>query len=185
MNGFSDICHHIIIQKNKLELEDIKNEYIESHSYYWLMYDLYLRQFININIINKYIFDWCNYDLHNIIDYYNLNLLKLGLNNEFRRTKSLTQCYNEYWKTIKNDHSNRWKVIHKIINYPYDLIFYNMDDLYHDDIFTNYLGITISKYKQLLYLEKIYTDNPYKIRIYHNIILFQIDEYIVKYIHDS
>ena len=172
LNGHNYVCDSILNIKNNLELKDIQNQYIEIHFFNWLTHDLNLRTFIQKN---RY--------LPNILKfkfYYNNNLSLLGLDNLYRRTKSLTDCHKDYWRTIKTN--LQWNIMHKTIKYPYQLIFYDIDDIYHNDIFTNCNGIKLSMIEQLNYLEQIYSSSTlYILHDYSDITFFHIDQYIIKY----
>ena len=61
LNGFRELSEKIIIFKNDLELEKIKEEYIERDFYNWLTHDLSLRKDLalnNLDHIQSYILDY-------------------------------------------------------------------------------------------------------------------------------
>ena len=48
--------------------------------------------------------------------------------------------------------------INSIITYPHKLRLFSIDDLYHDDIYTNRFGIILTDLEQLYYLDLIYNN---------------------------
>ena len=94
------------------EIHEIKKEHIEYDFYNWLNCDLIVRKSL----------EYSN-GPHLTIDFYQNNYENLGLleleKNSYRRTKSLTECFNsKWWKTQYKTHFNKWYSIHRIINYP-------------------------------------------------------------------
>ena len=60
LNGFREISEKIIRMKNYLELEEIKEDYIEKDFYNWLTHDLSLRRDLalnNVDHIKSYIIE--------------------------------------------------------------------------------------------------------------------------------
>ena len=91
LNGFrKTYLEKIIRMKNYLELEEIKEDYIEKDFYNWLTHDLSLRRDLalnNVDHIKSY-----------IIDYYtDINLYGLEKFDDWRRTSSLTESFNSKW----------------------------------------------------------------------------------------
>jgi len=76
---------------------------------------------------------------------------------------------------------NYKKVVNKIITYPYQLTFYNMEDIYHDDIFTNKFGIILTYMEQMIYLDKIYNNKILPVIVHDDIIFYEYQGYLIKY----
>jgi hypothetical protein len=102
----------------------------------------------------------------------------------------------QFKKDIETDESRRYhiennvidksiidnmKIINKIITYPYRLTFYNMDDIYHDDIFTNKFGIILTYMEQMIYLDKIYNNIILPVIVNNDIIFYEYQGYLIKY----
>jgi len=81
-------------------------------------------------------------------------------------------------KKKKDDCKN---IINNIITYPHSLVFYNIDDLYHNDIFTNKFGHILSLFEQLFYLEKIYFEKLNKVIYSKDYIYYEFNGYLIKY----
>ena len=108
LNGFRELSEKIIIFKNDLELEKIKEEYIERDFYNWLTHDLSLRKDLalnNLDHIQSYILDY----------YTDLNLLGLQKFDDCRRTTSLTESFNSKW-WLTTEKRIKWIDIHYFIN---------------------------------------------------------------------
>lgn len=121
LNGFREISEKIIRMKINLELEDIKEDYIEKDFYNWLTHDLTLRRDLalnNIDHIKSY-----------IIDYYtDINLYGLEKFDDWRRTSSLTESFNSKW-WLRTEKRIKWIDIHYLINeINYIKIFQGIDD---------------------------------------------------------
>jgi hypothetical protein len=112
LNGFSNIARYIIDIKNDKFFFDFnknKEETIETHFYEWLNHDLKTRQTFNEN---RYSINKLDINLYN---YYQHNLANLGLNHEYRRIKSLSNCFeSKWWKTTAKNYGG-WNIIHRII----------------------------------------------------------------------
>ena len=68
-----------------------------------------------------------------------------------------------------------------IISYPYDLTFFNMDDMYHNDVFTNWKGIKIKDKDKYIYLDMIYTKNINSVIKNHHHIYYEWGGYLIRY----
>jgi hypothetical protein len=131
LGGCKDISIQIIQEKNKLELEDRKQEVIERDFYNWLNYDLPTRNFLGSLIIeyqSKSENDKTDFLLNNIefkqynreyvtdyFNYYDKLKEKLGLNSLFeRKDKTHLLFQRQWWKTTEKN-SLPWKHNHLII----------------------------------------------------------------------
>lgn len=125
LNHNYDLINLIIQFKNTLEIEDIKDFYIENNFYNWLNHDLKKRQRIDLNRFNVHQLE------KGIISHYDKYSANLGLNNGYRRVKGLNECFqSKWWKyTFKN--SIEWKLIHKSIKS--DICIYHSKDMYAID----------------------------------------------------
>ena len=150
LNGHKEISDKICNYINEFELDDIKYEYNEINFYNWLNYDLILRN--KLGTIQKD-FDKLSSDEgkldfieknknNSLFNYYYYLLPRLGLtweaNNYFRRSKSLTDCFNSQWWRTTEKNNIEWKNIHFIISIDIDIKIYNYE-LYGDDIYLEYL----------------------------------------------
>ena len=112
LNGISDLAKYIIDIKNDkhyIDFEKYRKETIERDFFNWLTHDTIFRVMLDTKKIRLEDSDDFIY-----IDYKE-NLSELGLDIEYRRTKSLSECFqSKWWKTtIKN--MGNWKIIHNII----------------------------------------------------------------------
>ena len=91
LNGSYSIINYIISIKNDKELLEEKEFYIEKDFYNWLTYDINIRRIIkeDYSVVNE-----LNIPL---INYYRLNKSYLGLNNNYRRNISLSECFQSNW----------------------------------------------------------------------------------------
>ena len=133
LGGCKDLSLKIIDEKQQLELKERKQEMIERDFYNWLNYDLPVRSYLGILIVeyrslpeNKKIEFLVNnienksYGGEYLQDYFryydNLKSI-LGLNEYYERTKQthlLFQTDSKWWKTTQKN-SIPWENIHKII----------------------------------------------------------------------
>lgn len=75
---------------------------------------------------------------------------------------------------IKND-------INLLFNYPYKLTFFELDDLYHDDIYTNSYGLILSDKEELYYIDKIHSKKFNPVMINDIYIYYEYDGYLIRY----
>lgn len=110
LDGNEDISLKILKIKNNKIINEIRNEYIETHFYNWLNYDLHIRNKLSETIIqynNLPEYEKEYYIIHNInntklngisldlyFEYYDSNLFNLGLNTEYIRIASLKNVIN-------------------------------------------------------------------------------------------
>jgi len=140
LGGHQELSETIIRYKNKVELEDHKQDTIGRDFYYWLSYDLPLRSklgeiiknYRKIDDFNKrvYIYDKIDrkkhrtFPLNEYFRYYDEHRDKLGLNSLYERGVSLQQCYKtQWWKTTEKN-SLLWKKIHRIIRFANEVKIY-------------------------------------------------------------
>lgn len=71
--------------------------------------------------------------------------------------------------------------INSIIRYPYKLRIFSLDDLYHDDIYTNRYGIILSDIEQLYYLDLIYNNRVNPVIITKEYIYYEYNGYLIRY----
>ena len=106
LNGHNDIAKYIVYLRNKIEMKNRCLEVIETNFYNWLTYDISRRE--DVRNIKCDISDRTS-------RYYYLNQSVLGLDNDYRRIRGLTECFkSDWWKyTYKNN--IEWDDIHKSI----------------------------------------------------------------------
>lgn len=140
LDGNEDISLKILKIKNNEIINEIKNEYIETHFYNWLNYDLHIR-----NKLSKVIIEYNNlpdyeqdyYIIHNVnnvklngisldlyFEYYNSNLFNLGLNTEYIRIASLKECNKLKWWSTTEKNNLLWNKIHDYITFPLNIKIY-------------------------------------------------------------
>ena len=115
-----DLVFFILNINKKKEFLVNKNYHIEKDFYNWLNFDVIFRN--ELEICTKWNIDlYCESRSLNNIEYkndtYNDLLYRVGLDDDYRRTKSLTECFNSDWWRTHPKRSFYWIVIHKqIIN---------------------------------------------------------------------
>ena len=72
--------------------------------------------------------------------------------------------------------------INSIITYPHKLRLFSIDDLYHDDIFTNRFGIILTDLEQLYYLDLIYNNKVNAVILTNDYIYYEYDGYLIRYV---
>tara|TARA_B100000902_G_C26882854_1_gene703480 strand:+ start:48 stop:461 length:414 start_codon:yes stop_codon:yes gene_type:complete len=72
--------------------------------------------------------------------------------------------------------------INSIITYPHKLRIFNVDDLYHDDIFTNRFGIILNDIEQLHYLDLIHNNKLEPVIMTNSYIYYECDGFLIRYI---
>jgi len=77
------------------------------------------------------------------------------------------------------------KKINSIIRYPYKLRIFSLDDLYHDDIYTNRFGIILSDIEQLYYLDLIFNNKVNPVIITKEYVYYEYDGYLIQYIQTN
>lgn len=75
--------------------------------------------------------------------------------------------------------------INSIITYPHKLRLFSMDDLYHDDIYTNRFGIILTDIEQLYYLDLIYNNKVNAVILTNDYIYYEYDGYLIRYVQNN
>ena len=102
-NGHRELGETIlnILKQNDIKL--IRNEYIETHFYNWLIGDLENRATTYISQKSEQ------------FEYYNKNKTLLGLNDKYTRTLGLIDCFKSpWWKTMSSNILSRRLINEKI-----------------------------------------------------------------------
>ena len=155
LNGISDLAKYIIDVKNDkyyIDFENYRKETIERDFFNWLTHDIIFRVMLDTKKIRLEDSDDFIY-----IDYKE-NLSELGLDIEYRRTKSLSECFqSKWWKTtIKN--MGNWKIIHNIIKseiivFRANTPFYDID---HVEDWNKLTMVDSKKFINIFYLNFVY-----------------------------
>ena len=143
LNGSYSIINYIISIKNDKELLEEKEFYIEKDFYNWLTYDINIRRIIkeDYSVVNE-----LNIPL---INYYRLNKSYLGLNNNYRRNISLSECFQSNWWKYTQKKNIEWENIHKVIRSNIKVFFPRAPDYYINDE-KNWSLLSLLKVKMLL-----------------------------------
>ena len=107
LKGHDELAQLILKHKYKIELDENREFHIENDFYNWLNFDLTHRRFLREKKLQR------KSSLCNNIIVYNRLLDQLGLNHEYRRTKSLTKCFASKWWKTTNKNNIEWFFIHK------------------------------------------------------------------------
>lgn len=75
--------------------------------------------------------------------------------------------------------------INSIITYKHKLRLFSIDDLYHDDIYTNRFGIVLNELEQLYYLDLIYNNKVNPVILTNDYIYYEYDGYLIRYIQNN
>ena len=102
------------------------------------------------------------YDYKKIIEYEDSKNFHININ----RDKKILN--------IKND-------INLLFNYPYKLKFFDLDDLYHNDIFTNTYGLILSDRDDLFYIDKIHNKKICPVMINNEYIYYEYNGFLIRY----
>ena len=121
------IINHIINIHNQLIFNDTKESYIEKDFYNWLTYDIQLRRELMVQKNNFRIM----VDM-NQLNYYNNNK-ELGLDNEYRRVKSLNKCFHSKWWKHTEKNNIEWNKIHKILRSKIIVLYPTTTEYYLND----------------------------------------------------
>jgi hypothetical protein len=141
LKGHKELASKIINFKLKLELKQIKKEYIEKDFYVWLTYDIVLRNKLTL-ILNNYttsiyynlfestlnIRSFKDFTINEYMEYYDNLLNKLGLNKQYIRNEPIHICYNLHWWKTTQKNSLPWKQIHeciKLLFFKFTIKIYN------------------------------------------------------------
>jgi hypothetical protein len=110
LNGHDELSSKILILKEEAEMEDNRCFHIENNFYNWLNFDLNHRRSLRERKVaretNHITFDQTLHIYNNLLD-------NLGLDEDYRRTKSLSKCFtSKWWKTTEKTNL-KWHKIHK------------------------------------------------------------------------
>lgn len=164
LGGNKDLANHIFNLKVKSEKDEkdkfffqAKDYWIENNFYNWLSYDLVLRKGIELNEYD-YNFPYFCYE-----EFYRMHNSILGLelqNNEYRRSKSLTHCFNDKWWKCTEKASIKWRDIHRILQSKIRVYEIQINELFQesriDYYFANDLLHEIFGIKRIKYINKLY-----------------------------
>tara|TARA_X000000950_G_C13784264_1_gene606489 strand:- start:693 stop:1091 length:399 start_codon:yes stop_codon:yes gene_type:complete len=109
--------------------------------------------------------------------------------------RELSKIIYEYKKNIEYEDSKNFhinikpdkKILNKkndinlLFNYPYKLKFFELDDLYHNDIYTNSYGLILSDVEELYYIDKIHSKILNPVLINDTYIYYEYDGYLIRY----
>jgi len=125
------------------------------------------------------------------------DILTLKLNGHSELSKLIL----EYKKKIELDDSRIYHInnnniidnrveknkskINSIITYPHKLRLFSIDDLYHDDIYTNRFGIILTDLEQLYYLDLIYNNKVNAVILTNDYIYYEYDGYLIRYVQNN
>lgn len=131
LGGFKDVSLKIINEKNKLELDDRKQEVIDTDFYNWLSHDLPLRSFLGVLLRDYHSLsdeDRIDFLVENIenktynhilitehFSFYNKHKEKLGLNGYYERKSTMKDLFKTKWWETTQKNNLTWKKIHMAI----------------------------------------------------------------------
>tara|TARA_B100001094_G_scaffold34816_1_gene28923 strand:+ start:1336 stop:1920 length:585 start_codon:yes stop_codon:yes gene_type:complete len=128
LSGHIELSEKIIYNKNIIEIEEIRKEYIERDFFNWLTYDLDLRQKLKLNEINQ----------NDLLEYYQKNNENLGLiPGEYRRAKRLCDCFESKW-WMTTEKIMGWKQIHNSIRNIHRIRVWRLERDFETDDIDNY-----------------------------------------------
>lgn len=160
LNDISDLAMYILDIKNDkyyIDFKKNKKEAIERDFFNWLTHDSVFRVMLDTKKIKLESLD--NY----IYDSYKENLNRLGLDAEYRRTKSLSKCFQSQWWKNTRKNTGDWKIIHKIIKS--EIIIYRAKTPFYDvDIIEDWNELTTVETKKIInifYLDFVYMRNRF------------------------
>ena len=112
LNGHEELASKILVLKEEAEMEENKQFHIENNFYNWLNFDLNHRHSLRkrkvLRETNHITFDQTLHIYNNLLD-------NLGLDEDYRRTKSLSKCFaSKWWKTTEKTNL-KWHKIHKAL----------------------------------------------------------------------
>ena len=118
LNDHYDLVFFIINVNKKEEFLKSKDFHIEKDFYNWLNFDIILRN--ELKICTKWNIDiYCESRCIKYEDYKDQSLKKLlshfGLNEDYTRIKSLSECFNSDWWKTHLKKTPQWRSIHKEI----------------------------------------------------------------------
>ena len=109
LNGHCDLAIKILNQMKNTKLEENRLYHIEKDFYNWLNHDRVHRQNLRQEIQNE------QYYTSRAKDHVKYHYMSdaLGINSKYRRTKSLTSCFNSKWWATNCKTGKCWRNIHK------------------------------------------------------------------------
>lgn len=155
LHGHKDISDKICNYIDEFELKDLIYEYNEIHFYNWLNNDVILRNKLGKNMVqyyelqndeekNKFMEENIN-NCENIYSINNYEILSnsLGLTwkdkDYYRRSKSLTECFNsQWWKTTEKISNINWNHSHFIISVDIEIKI-SKNEINDNNILSEYL----------------------------------------------
>lgn len=160
LNGISDLAKYIIDIKNDkyyIDFEKNKKETIERNFFNWLTHDSVFRVMLDTEQIKLEDLD------NHIYNDYKKNLNGLGLDTQYRRTKSLSNCFQSQWWKNTRKNIGDWKIIHKIIKS--EIIIYQAKTPFYDvDIIEDWNELNIVESKEIInifYVNFVYMRNRF------------------------
>ena len=124
LGGYPDICLKILQEKNKQELETVKEEQQEIHFYYFLNHDLPLRSFLGQKKLGL---EGVGLGIHHLLNvdggkhllykymYYEKRKTILGLDDHYQRVESLNTIRKKPWWKFTEKSTSQWVKLHNII----------------------------------------------------------------------
>lgn len=160
LNGISDLAKYIIDIKNDkyyIDFEKNKKETIERDFFNWLTHDSVFRVMLDTKEIKLESLD------NKIYNSYKKNLNGLGLDIDYRRTKSLSKCFQSQWWKTTSKNTGDWKIIHKIIKS--EIVIYRAKNPFYDiDIIEDWNELNIVESRNIInifYLNYVYMKNRF------------------------
>ena len=109
--------------------------------------------------------------------------------------RELSKIIYEYKKNIEYEDSKNYHInirhdkkivniknkINLIISYPFKLRFFDLDDLYHNDIYTNTYGLILSDKEELYYIDKIHNKKLNPVIMNDIYVYYEYDGYLIRY----
>ena len=109
--------------------------------------------------------------------------------------RELSKIIYDYKKNIEYEDSKNFHInikrdkkilniknyINLLFNYPYKLKFFDLDDLYHNDIFTNTYGLILSDRDDLFYIDKIHNKKLCPVMINNEYIYYEYNGFLIRY----
>ena len=153
LNWNIHIIDLIIQKRNEIEMDEIKDYYIEKDFYNWLNHDLKTRALMDTD---RFSFEKLD---RGIVFHYGKFYSEIGVNNGYRRVRSLSQCFKSKWWKYTAKNNMEWKLIHKIIRS--DIVVYKSRDemeFYETDSLTTFNNdwIKVPKVKSISVINDYY-----------------------------
>lgn len=157
LGGNKDLVNYILKIKINSDIRNKSKEFwIENNFYNWLTNDIVIR-----NTIEKIDTNFIDYQSYQ--EYYKLYNSILGLNlenNEYRRTKSINDCFNSKWWKCTEKSSIKWRDVHRIIKSKINVYEIDISQVFQetriDYYFRNNLLHEVLNIKRLRYINNLY-----------------------------